>query len=286
LAAFSVLCCDGVGRYAVTVLLGGCDDDGRTPNPTPLFGGSCAREIEELKRRNVAIQRIPRLDSAAEIYACWLPTSEVVIRVDADSAFLPGVLRRPVFNFSAPLGYSLLNFRHTARSGLEQLFHADDGRMRTWPETLQVPEYKFLQAASQAARAALGTRLSPADLKIAMTRKPWPSEGISYISRSAIPAFCALRQELVEGRVIPTWDEEIVKLILACAQHWPMEPVRAEVLEYWEYGTASASHCVVNFRNRRRVGRFLGEILSDSEAAKSHLHYVRTFFDSLVIRTS
>jgi len=82
---------------------------------------------------------------------------------------------------------------------------------------------------------------------------PWLSEGLSYLRGDHVTAFIALRDALVAGGLVPSWDEECVKLAMVGLMNLAPESSQVPVLEHWEYGRETSDTAVVNFRNDRSL---------------------------------
>lgn len=276
IAAYSLLCCKGIENYAVDILI--CDkyQENEALNPDLLFE-NCIIDLQRLEDFSVCVMYKFDAFFAADLYRYYTPNSDIIIRMDADSGLLPGTIEKGLFTFKANMGHSGLNFKHTGRNGLEQLMHPEDGRMTQWPKDLQRNADEFLELAASASCLVLKKEMTPKRLSEAVKARPWPSEGVSYMRTSLIPSYIDLRAALLEKCVIPEWDEEIVKLLLSSITEIKMEMARVPVFEYSQMETYSGESACVNFRNIRRVGPHLENILKSEMESEKRLGYLRNF---------
>lgn len=287
IAAFSLLHCRGIERYRLELLMGQTvAAHVEALHPSAFFDGDLGTDLRRLEALGVKCRSVSEPFCTGDVYRYQQQPQGVVLRVDADSAFLPGALSAPCFKFDKLLGHSGLNQRHTGRHALGQLFHEQDGRMRAWPRHMQVSEHVFLHKACEVVAESLTVRFEPAALAAAMAARPWPSEGLSYMKAEGIPDYLVLRQALLQADLIPAWDDEIVKLLLACSRNWSLEPARIPVLEYSEYESNTPDAAVINFRNAPRIAPIVQRLLDSPEEGCACLGYIRDFVDDLIGRAA
>ena len=128
--------------------------------------------------------------------------------------------------------------------------------------------------------------MRPEDLEHRLTTIPWLSEGFSYLVGEMISPYATLRGALVEQSVVPWWDEEIVKLLLAGLLHLTPERAGVPVVEFDEFQRLTPQSAVVNFRNRRSYGSAVASLLSYSAENEHSLGYVRRFVERVIVETS
>lgn len=276
MAAYSLLCCRGIDNYAIDILI--CDKYQETEMPNvDLFFSECVDDFQRLEYLRVCVKRKLDVFCTADLYRYYTSENKIIIRMDADSGLLPGTIEEGLFTFKTGMGHSGLNLKHTGRNSLEQLMHPENGRMMQWSKDIQRNIDEFLELATSTAHLVLQKKMTPKKLSEAMKARPWPSEGVSYIRESLIPAYFDLRAALLEKRVIPEWDEEIVKLLLSSTTEIKMEMARVPVFEYSQMETYSGESACVNFRNIRQVGPHFENILKSEMESEKRLGYLRNF---------
>ncbi len=281
LATHSVLHCQGIEEWAVDVVTGSCPSQHVDLPAEVLFGELVDPSLSQLTAFGVRISQVDGLDSPSKVYSYYKDSAaEVVLRLDADAGLLPGALAAPCFNFSSALGHSGLNLRHTGRSGFAQLI-APHGRMSQWSVTHNRSANDWLKVVVSAGRRVLGVETGLAEARSRMENVPWLSEGFSYLRGEHIPAFVALRDELVGREIVPAWDEETVKLALVGLCTLSVECCRVQVLEHTDYGRSTPDTAVVNFRNLRSLAGHARQVLDGVDASTEAFSYLQEFAEDV-----
>jgi hypothetical protein len=283
-AAYSLLHCRGIESWAIHLATGNGSSQYNDLQADALFGQNLPDLLNELYSRGVSIDRIPGLDSPASVYGFYLHRAELILCMDADSGLLPDALSAPCFSFAADVGHSGLNWRHTGRSGLEQLVHKD-GRMSRWPESMMRERRDWVEAVARIGEQSLGVS-SDVDSVIAhMEEVSWPSAGLSYIREDHLESLVTLRNEMVNRQLVPAWDEESVKLAHIGILDLDVETCRVPVLEHWEYDHSTPSNAVINFRNFRSQGPWIRALLDGNQRNTDALGMLRNFTADIGKRT-
>lgn len=277
IATHSVLHCTGIGSWAVDLLVG--------PPPThytdlpaaELFGETVQSVLNFLHSFGVTVIRVEGLASPGDAYRSYDSGTSLLLRIDADAGLLPSAIDAPCFTFAEPMGYSVLNARHTRRSALDQLTHPAEGRMKQWPPAMRTSEREWVDSVVRTGKVVLGAHVRHDIVLSRMKGIPWLSEGLSYLGGCLIETFLALRDELVRSGIVPEWDEESVKLAMVGLLGMKPESSRIPVLEHWEYGLHTPDAAIVNFRNQRSLGPIVRSILECEDRFCSNLNYVRDF---------
>ncbi|MBT3748634.1 MAG: hypothetical protein HOG34_06580 [Bacteroidetes bacterium] len=280
IATYTLLCSKDINRYEVELLL----QDSSTSLDVPfdyqaLFEDETKLYFGRMKKFNVRVRNIPKKTlNVANLYDFYDNSRKIIIRVDADSGFMPETLLSDLFHYSCKLGESGLNFNHTRRSGFEHLFSLS-GRMNTWEPMFKKTLDEFLGSICKIVQDEIGYMIIPDRLASNMKSMSWPSEGLSYIETSVLAEYQCLRNVLQGAKLIPEWDEEILKLLLASILRLEIERAMVPVIEYWEYMPEKHRNAVVNFRNSRQIAPILQQIFDNVEILEANSRYIRDFIE-------
>lgn len=283
LAIYSILHCTGIEEWGLDLLVSDPPVNGLDLPVTELFGESIFPRIKMLESLGVTVKQLADLSSPGGGYGSYDSRTSHVVRVDADAGFLPGVLEAPCFNFSSKLGYSDLNFRHTGRSAIEQF---EKERIFFWPTALRRPVEQWVELVVDAAVVIQNQHLEKAVFLARMQKIPWMSDGLSYMTGEMAQIFTVLRNQLVKRMLVPSWDEESVKLALVCLIGMNPEVCKVAVLEHWEYGSYTPDATVVNFRNRRSLGLLVRNFLDNDAFVGESFGYLRSFCNDVRYRAA
>jgi hypothetical protein len=252
------------------------------------INGDYAKEIfadnsilaARLRELNVRIRAVTEIINSSTLYDYYDENLYKILRVDADSAFSSLTEVAGCFSYSLRIGESGLNHRHTGRNGFEQLFHNKSGRMYSWEPQFHRSPREFLNLTVESVKQSVGLSLSVSLLQERMKERSWPSEGLSYLDTALLTQYRLLRNALQLAQVIPTWDEEIIKLLLASVLDLEIERARIPVLEYYEYRPSTHQGAVINFRNGHRLRPIIRGLLREGgPTLESHLGYIREFVE-------
>ena len=278
IATYTLLCSKDINRYEVVLLL----QDSSTCQDVPfdyhaLFEDEKKLYFGRMKKFNVRVRNMQNKSlNVANLYDFFDNNKKIIIRVDADSGFMPGTLLSDLFQYSCKLGESGLNFDHTQRSGFKHLFSLN-GRMNTWESMFKRTPDEFLGSICKIIQDEIGYVITPDRLASNMKSMSWPSEGLSYIKTSVLAEYQCLRNVLQRAKLIPEWDEEILKLLLASILRLKIERAMVPVIEYWEYMPEKHRNAVVNFRNISRITPILQQIFSNVKILEANNRYIRDF---------
>ena len=277
LAAYSLVHCRTIEEWGIDLVVGDAPEHRFDLPIAELFGDSMESVLEGLTALGVRIIHLPNLASPAELYHLYSPaTVDVLLRLDADAGLLPDTLGAPCFTFTDALGHSGLNLRHTGRSALAQLV-APRGRMSQWPEALRRSETEWVRSVLAAGKDVLGTHSDMCEVRARMENVPWLSEGLSYLKGEYCQHFAALRAALIDGGVVPAWDEECVKLALVSLLDLTPECSSQPVLEHSEYQPGKMRSATVNFRNVYSLGAKVRHLLDRGDVPLSAFSYLQDF---------
>lgn len=283
IAIYSLLLCPGIENYAIDLLLGNYRSEYRELNPDQFFTTGKTFLHFRLVEQGVKIRRIQLPVNTANWYQLYQKTGELLLRFDADAVAFPGGLNS-CFKFNRPLGHSGLNARHTGRSGYQQLFNPDKGRMKSWSDEFRDNPESFLRRVCHLAERVMEKPVEPAVLAKKMQLLPWLSEGLSYLRPEWVLPFVELQNILVKEDIIPDWDEEVVKILLAGLFDLDPEEAQVPVLEYTEYNQQISGDSVVNFRNTHYLEGKVPDILRNRRKAEKELSYISTIINDLCQR--
>ena len=280
-AIYSLLCCSRIDDYQIKLLISDYYQDIPGLEYTDLFDGSVIASLDVLKQLNVQISVTDKKLTTSKLYDYCDSKFKTIVRLDADCGVKKSLGSVDFFNYSQSFGQSGLNFIHTKRNSFNQLFHKNEGRMIKWDHSYQLDSKEFLYRVCRYVNSSLPVRIDPATLEYRMKELDWPSEGLSYMDSRFIKSFCILRDILQEEKVTPEWDEEILKVILACSLNEQIEKSKIRIIEYWEEWE-TRTDIVMNFRNIHSIKPVFNEIISGgTEVRSGHLDYIRRFIDEI-----
>jgi hypothetical protein len=278
ICAFSLLCDCASGDYGIDVVVQ------QTPAEETILEGFFppgesfdALNLQERKARVVSSTLSFVNANTLEIAGC---SPEINIRIDADCGVFPGTLGS-CFRWTSNLGESGLNYRHSRRDALDQLFHPVEGRTRRWETVGTLCPETFLDRIAATVRDSLGVPCCTEALKRRLAARHWPSEGFSYIKNSVLPAYRQFRDAVWGAALAPRWDDEFLKVMLACGLDLEIEAAKVPIFEHPEVLEGGVTSGVVNFRNVGTISDLNCLSVWSPSAVEKRFGHVRRFVEAL-----
>lgn len=281
IAVFTLLCLPNIKDYAIQLLIGKYQPELPDNHIISLFGTDITQNLTILDDFNVKITDVQGLLTTTNIYDFCDKDADLIIRCDADNGFQRKSLSSDLFAYQAPLGESGMNFRLTHRSGLEELFHPQDGRMLFWEKPYRRELFEFLQTFCSIINNVFRTNFTTSSLKEKLENRPWPSAGLSYLKKKILPEYIRFRDAVQKAGLAPWWDEEILQLLISCVFDFIIESCKAPVVDYWETEYTSGHNAIVHFGNMRQIGKIIDGIFNKNhDFPEYHFTYILEFLNN------